>query len=537
MQIPHLPARLLSLLPFCSPINDLLLLLLRVSKPPSPLIPSVVTQTIRMLDPYSALGKPGHAAAEEFLRGVIEICLAVPRAQGGPSPGNPFGAAGGGASEEPSFEWRDTTLARKIADEGSVRTLLDWMLAGVEEDALNEKLEAELEILKAEEEAEAGDATGETTPKASSPTTASPPSPSLPDPAGEGTRVEGEEELDETPQEHELRTSSLIASIAVLVELIRKNNSDFVEQQMLAWARRKEAAQQEKELLEAEGAQVLPHSGFDDEEEREMDDRGPSIVDLGGMLSLLAGQIDGFQRLIKKPRTSVRTLDLFTFLIVPHTCASHRFSLSPPSPASALPSLSNASESASSTLSSCTAPTCPLSTVPTAPSTSTLPPATSLAAGKAPTTSPSPSPVPPTSPTSRNCLTAPTSPRRVRQNSHYLPSPVSQHHCRRTRRRWTATRRKKGRTRRVEDRRRRVRRRRRLSNSRRRRRVRRRSRLRPFLQRTTSASVRTRSLRQARTSATSPLPLPSTPSPLASSPTSLYRQVRCLRPSSSNMTS
>jgi hypothetical protein len=310
LKIPHLPARLLALLPFCSPINDLLLLLLRVSKPPSPLIPSVVTQTIRMLDPYSALGKPGHAAAEELLRGVIEICLAVPRAQGGPGPGNPFGQQGGGG-EEPSFEWRDTTLARKIADEGSVRTLLDWMLAGVEEDALNEKLEEELKNLREEEAAEAGEGSGEKTPMATSPTTASPVPPPLPDPT---TSAEGDElDEDEPPKESELRTSSLIASIAVLVELIRKNNSDFVEQQMLAWARRKEAAHQEKELLEAEGAEALPVPGFEDEEEQEMDDRGPSIVDLGGMLSLLAGQIDGFQRLIKKPRTSVRFYPLVPF--------------------------------------------------------------------------------------------------------------------------------------------------------------------------------------------------------------------------------
>ncbi|GAA6027040.1 hypothetical protein JCM8097_006062 [Rhodosporidiobolus ruineniae] len=310
LQIPHLPHRLLSLLPFCSPINDLLLLLLRVSRPPSPLIPSVVTQAIRMLDPFSALGKPGHAAAEELLRGIIEICLAVPRSSGAAPPGpGAFGAAAqanaAAAGEDPIFEWRDTTLARKIADERSVKTLLDWMLAGTDEEEVDEpeakepKPDEEEGETAVEAKEDAGG--GEVTPQPASPVErkegdegSTPPAPPVED-----------EMQDSATRERDLRTSSLIASIAVLVELIRKNNSDFVEQQMLAWARRKEAAHAEREMLEAEGAEVLPLPGRDSLDGREEeDDEGPSVVDLGTMLSLVADQISGFQRLIKKPRTS-----------------------------------------------------------------------------------------------------------------------------------------------------------------------------------------------------------------------------------------
>ncbi|GAA5824299.1 hypothetical protein JCM3770_004456 [Rhodotorula araucariae] len=293
LTIPHLPPRLLALLPFCSPINDLLLLLLRVSRAPSPLVPSTVTQTIRMLDPFSALGKPGHAAAEELLRGVIDICLAVPRAQGGPAggPGGPFGSGIGApqVGEEPLFEWRDTTLARKIADEKSVRTLLNWMLAGLDEGEREEGQDvAAGQTAEVQHDA--------MTPVPSSTTLADEQTPA-PVPAGANG-----DEMDEAARERELRTSSLVSSLAVLIELIRKNNSDFVEQQMLSWARRKQAAQAEREMLEAEGAELV--RGLRDEDEERGDDKGPSVVDLGTMLSLVARRIGDFQRLIKKPRSS-----------------------------------------------------------------------------------------------------------------------------------------------------------------------------------------------------------------------------------------
>ncbi|GAA5947303.1 hypothetical protein JCM3765_001616 [Sporobolomyces pararoseus] len=261
LKIPHLLPRLLALLPFCSPINDLLLVLLRVSRPPSPLIPSTVTQSVRMLDPFSALGKPGHVAAEELLRGIIELCSAVSK----PQPGGPAGFLGPTQmQDEPAFEWRDTTLARQLADEKTVKMLLDWMLAEVQENNP-----------KKEDEEEDEEESGQSAPK-----------------------------FDETEfaRRQELRTSSLVTSVAVLVDLIRKNNSDFVEQQMLAWARRKEAEALEKEMLEADGARQLPLPGTQDNDGG-VEDRGPSVVDLGAMLTVVAERIGGLQALIRKPRS------------------------------------------------------------------------------------------------------------------------------------------------------------------------------------------------------------------------------------------
>lgn len=136
--------------------------------------------------------------------------------------------------DEAAFEWRDTTLARQLADEKTVKTLLDWMLAGVKE---REQDDDE------EEDGENDSATSDET---------------------------------EYERQQELRTSSLVTSVAVLVDLIRKNNSDFVEQQMLAWARRKEAEALEREMLEADGARQLPLPGGDDSDDP-VEDRGPSV--------------------------------------------------------------------------------------------------------------------------------------------------------------------------------------------------------------------------------------------------------------------
>lgn len=199
--MPHLLPRLLTLLPSCSPINDLLLLILRISSPPSQLLSSLVPSTLRMLDPYNSLGKQGHVAAEELLRGVIELCSAAP----GPNPPGAGAAPGAGQQSQDGPEWRENGLARQLADDRAVKMMVNWMLAGVDVPLLDDDL------------------------------------PNSPPPPDEATPRVGTRQLPSLPGGiDDLRTSSLIQSISVLVDLIRKNNSDFVEQQMLAWARRRE---------------------------------------------------------------------------------------------------------------------------------------------------------------------------------------------------------------------------------------------------------------------------------------------------------
>ncbi|KAK4704808.1 hypothetical protein P7C70_g1404, partial [Phenoliferia sp. Uapishka_3] len=248
--IPYLLPRLLTLLPSCSPINDLLLLILRISTSPSPLLSSLVPSTLRMLSPSNSLGKQGHVAAEELLRGVIELCSAAP------GPG--VGQVSQSQQQQDGPEWRENGLARQLADDRAVKMLVDWMLADV------------------------GDANN--------------------NPAAHDTPSR-RESLDpgfllDTTRLRDLRTSSLIQSISVLVDLIRKNNSDFVEQQMLTWARRKEQEHADRTRIEAEGSRLVHEISHTSEE-----DRGPSLVDLGALLSTVAHRLQGFQLLVRSPRS------------------------------------------------------------------------------------------------------------------------------------------------------------------------------------------------------------------------------------------
>ncbi|SCV69501.1 BQ2448_2521 [Microbotryum intermedium] len=273
MTIPHLLPRLLALLPYCSPLNDLLLILIRVSTAPSPLLSSIIPQSIRLLDPFAALGKEGHVAAEELLRGCLELGSAVPAMQSPQNgPGDPLG------QQEIELEWRDNFLTRQIAEENTVRTLLDWVLPPSE---ASKRTVGQLQQRKSFMTAAIKDPD---------------------DPAESTPRMPDNAELSpDAPQKTaDLRTSSLIASIAVFVELIRKNNSDFVEQHMLTWARKKEAEQIERERLEAEGAEFVDGSGH----QNDGDDRGPSVVDLSAMLTTVSQRIHGLQRLVKSPRSA-----------------------------------------------------------------------------------------------------------------------------------------------------------------------------------------------------------------------------------------
>lgn len=204
-----------------------------------------------MLDPFSALGKAGHSAADELLRGMIELCSAAP--------------SQGPGGQESTLDWRDNTLARQIADGRTVLHMIDWMLQGVNERQVRP----------------VGEHDDEATPRIA---------------------TVGLDEAHDRGVRAGLRTSSLVQSISVLVDLIRKNNSDFVEQQMLSWARRKEEEATEREILEADGAELVGAQGGGESDE---DDRGPSLVDLSAMLSIVATRLSGFQDLIRSPRSLV----------------------------------------------------------------------------------------------------------------------------------------------------------------------------------------------------------------------------------------
>lgn len=215
-----------------------------------------------MLDPTSPVGKESHVAAEELLKGIIEFCSAAPAQilQPPPPVNSPIGVPPPAPIEEEV--WRENGLARQIADPRTIRILLDWMLDNTGTESY------------------VGDAT---------------------------PRPRSIELLASTPESTSLYTSSLLESISVLIDLIRKNNSDFVEQQALAWARRREFVESSNELT-ADIDLEEPSNKVDS-------DRGPCVLDLSQMLEAVATRIEGFQQLIVEPRSLVsRCFPTISFL-------------------------------------------------------------------------------------------------------------------------------------------------------------------------------------------------------------------------------
>jgi hypothetical protein len=90
----------------------------------------------------------------------------------------------------------------------------------------------------------------------------------------------------------ETRTSSLVNGISVLVDLIRKNNSDFSEQQVLGYFR--------KWVLERERQEAFGVKS------NEAPDAGPTVIQLGHVLVVVSDRLAEFQSLLRRPRSSVR---------------------------------------------------------------------------------------------------------------------------------------------------------------------------------------------------------------------------------------
>jgi len=101
-------------------------------------------------------------------------------------------------------------------------------------------------------------------------------------------------------------TSSLMNSISIFIELIRKNNSDYFEphlfhtlrnrliqiQQHMSYAHhRMESEEEERQVLEKAMAELVNHVG---------------VVHLGSLLEVIGNRLKDFQRLLNKPRSSVR---------------------------------------------------------------------------------------------------------------------------------------------------------------------------------------------------------------------------------------
>jgi serine/threonine-protein phosphatase 6 regulatory subunit 3 len=102
-------------------------------------------------------------------------------------------------------------------------------------------------------------------------------------------------------------TSSVVQAIAVVVELIRKNNSDYFEPYLFHTLRNR--------LIQVQ-QHLAPGAGEDAREQleaamREMADK-MGVVHLGPVLEVVCERLERFQDYLAKPRSSVRVLVSFS---------------------------------------------------------------------------------------------------------------------------------------------------------------------------------------------------------------------------------
>ncbi|KAF8584092.1 SAPS-domain-containing protein [Ramaria rubella] len=113
-------------------------------------------------------------------------------------------------------------------------------------------------------------------------------------------------------------TSSVVNSISVIIELIRKNNSDYFEPYLFHNLRnRLIQVQQQLHMQSEDGREVLERAM------RELVDR-MGVVHLGAMLEIMCERLDGFQELLERPRSLNGPLSTTVGVITPLTIERFR---------------------------------------------------------------------------------------------------------------------------------------------------------------------------------------------------------------------
>lgn len=108
-------------------------------------------------------------------------------------------------------------------------------------------------------------------------------------------------------------TSSVVQSIGIIIELIRKNNSDYFEPYLFHTLRNR-LIQVQQHLQDTEdGRETLERAM------KEMVDR-MGVVHLGSVLDIMCERLDSFQKYLRQPRSSVSSLILSSCLSLADLC-------------------------------------------------------------------------------------------------------------------------------------------------------------------------------------------------------------------------
>lgn len=290
---PDLLPRMLKHLPYISPIADILnkLVVSDENHPQLGIISwlheaQLVPLVVDLLDPVKS-PVAAHTPAGDLLRGIVAASSAASaskqqqlqqaQARAGDGESNGQGHASAWA------HWPNNSLVRDLASIDTVRRLLGFVLD-------SETMDRQPSSVGAGTASQATpiDEEGETERDAVTPTRAD--TPNVPGPAF--TRTASPEAV----------TSSLLNSLTLIIDIIRKNNSDFTELQILQYLER-------------------AHGGFDPDAEDESGDmagegeedigrinvmeQGPSLVDLEPLLRELTRRLPDLHKLLRNPRSSV----------------------------------------------------------------------------------------------------------------------------------------------------------------------------------------------------------------------------------------
>lgn len=265
--------RMLRHLPYVSPIFDVLVKLANTDEthPQLGIIEwlhnaKLIPQVLELLDPVSS-PMEAHAPASEFLRSLIAATSAAVAAkqqqqqQEAAKMGEINSESLGLTMSSAAWSnWPNNTLVRELASQRTMDTLLGYMLDVQPSDTTDTN----------GHDSSADTPTSSTFPKSQS-------SP---------TRRASREAI----------TSSLLNSLTVIIDIIRKNNSDFTELQIFHFLERTSGGSETGERIGLEG---------EGEEGFVLQDQGPSLVDLEPLLRSITGRLGDLNRLLTHPRSDV----------------------------------------------------------------------------------------------------------------------------------------------------------------------------------------------------------------------------------------
>jgi hypothetical protein len=281
--VPNLFPRMLKHLPYVSPVFDVLVKLANTDDTHPQLgitewlyNSNLISQVLDLLDPATS-PKEAHAPASEFLRSLVaatSAAVAAKQQQQHQEAAKEINAESMSFQSTAWTNWPDNTLVRELASQKTADRLLGFML-DVEPCAAEENLTSN------PPEQNTPDISLQVIPSITKPTSAKS---SVPSPR-QATR--------------EAITSSLLNSLTVIIDIIRKNNSDFTELQIFHFLERTASSSDTGDSIGLEG---------EGEEGYTMQEQGPSLVDLEPLLSSITRRLPDLNRLLSHPRSDVSTV-------------------------------------------------------------------------------------------------------------------------------------------------------------------------------------------------------------------------------------